>query len=987
MTRLMQCGVFATSIFLAACVDDAAAPEGDRSMGGIETQGTAGGGTLILLPDDPSNGGPPNTGANSASDGDPGVGDNPGNTTDGPGRPMATTGGQSTGTDDASADANGMMTGVGDGVAGTETGGTSGAEDDPRPRCADNDDCDSGYCVPAPDGTRVCTTVCGVDDDCPEAWICSAIANTRPDTVFICVAPRQVQCLACERDTDCGAQTDRCIQIGRGLRCAQDCSTIECPDGTVCEDISIDDGMYRLCRPENGQCAPCIDEDGDGYGNEGDCLGLDCNDQDINVNPEAAERCDMVDNNCNGQVDEIAECAPCVDEDGDGFGNTGNCRGLDCDDESMVTFPGADELCDGIDNDCDTRADEDILAPPIDVTCLPFGVCGLTQPACTGGEWTCAYPDTFEAETELTCDNEDNDCDGAIDESFAFDSDPLNCGGCDVRCELPRAITGCAEFRCTVTGCLEGWHNVDGDDTNGCEYACVPDGDTEACDGRDNDCDGSIDEGFADQPDAPDRDGIDSNCDGIDGRIDGSIFVSLDGDDDANSGLTPDEPVRSLETAFDLLFGHPERTDILVQSGTYAYSATINLPPTEVVITAGYAAGFLARDNQPAIIESTASVILRADALPSPVTVNGFIFRSPDEQAEGQARIGVIVDDSSTDLRFINTVVDVGRGGSGQGGTDGFDGGAGTDGADAGGRTGGQGGATGGGAGATGERQRRGRSGRAGLPDGERACNDPSAVGGGGGLPGAGGSGGLGCGDGDAGPGSNGGRGCDGTPGADGQAGSNVGELSEDLTWRAIDGTDGTPGRAGGGGGGGGAGVGEDCSDPIFDTCSRPLFSCGTGRGGGGGGGGGQGGTAGTGGRSGGGSVGMIIRTSTVTLIDTTIRTGGGGDGGRGGAFGRGGFGGAGGQGAVDNDNTGRKGAGGDGGDGGDGGRGGCGGGGGGGPSIGILGAGMAQVRVEGVSFDIGRAGQGGPSCEQASGEPGLSGELIGVEQAVDDSE
>ena len=347
------------SLLAIACVDDAAKPGSGNGSGGDNDTGlVAGNGQFILVPggtDDNVAGGTtvPVAGSNV---------------------PIST-GGES----------SGGRTSADDDDSGSEAGTPAEETDDERPRCEDNNDCDSGYCVPAPDGSRVCTTVCGADADCPDGWICSAIANTRPDTVFICVAPRQVQCLACERDTDCGAQNDKCIQIGRSLRCAQDCSTIECPDGTVCEDVSVDDETYRLCRPENGQCAPCVDEDGDGYGNEGDCLGPDCNDQDVNINPAASERCDMIDNNCNDEIDEIAECAPCVDEDGDGYGNTGNCLGPDCNDDSAVTYPGADEVCDGVDNDCDTRADEDILAPPFDVTCLPEASGFSTQPACFRG--------------------------------------------------------------------------------------------------------------------------------------------------------------------------------------------------------------------------------------------------------------------------------------------------------------------------------------------------------------------------------------------------------------------------------------------------------------------------------------------------------------------------------------------------------------------------------------------------------------------------
>ena len=65
--------------------------------------------------------------------------------------------------------------------------------------CVNNGDCPSSYCVPSPDGDRVCTTLCR-GRRCPQDWSCLPVANTRPDTVFICIADRQVQCLGCAQD-------------------------------------------------------------------------------------------------------------------------------------------------------------------------------------------------------------------------------------------------------------------------------------------------------------------------------------------------------------------------------------------------------------------------------------------------------------------------------------------------------------------------------------------------------------------------------------------------------------------------------------------------------------------------------------------------------------------------------------------------------------------------------------------------------------------
>jgi len=76
-------------------------------------------------------------------------------------------------------------------------------------------------------------------------------------------------------------------------------------------------------------------------------------------------------------------------------------------------------------------------------------------------------------------------------------TDVNNCGACGNGCIFTGADALCVKGECVVGECVEGRYDLDGDANNGCEYACLPDVDpTEICDGRDQDCDGVIDNGF-----------------------------------------------------------------------------------------------------------------------------------------------------------------------------------------------------------------------------------------------------------------------------------------------------------------------------------------------------------------------------------------------------------------------------------------------------------------------------------------------------------
>jgi hypothetical protein len=218
-------------------------------------------------------------------------------------------------------------------------------------------------------------------------------------------------------------------------------------------DIIVRASVDRSCIQ---QPPTCIDNDGDGYGNPGNsgCSNgaqTDCNDANINIHPGATEICNGLDDDCDGQSDEGGVCLTLtyysdddsdsyIDSSPDGTCSTYNCiptgssstPGNDCNDTNPAINPGATETCDGVDNDCDGQSDEG-------------GVC-LTL--------------TYYS---------DDDSDGYIDSS-------------------PDGT--CSTYNCIPTGSS----STPGNDCNDTNPAIKP-GATETCDGVDNDCDGSTDEG------------------------------------------------------------------------------------------------------------------------------------------------------------------------------------------------------------------------------------------------------------------------------------------------------------------------------------------------------------------------------------------------------------------------------------------------------------------------------------------------------------
>ncbi|MFH2006950.1 MAG: MopE-related protein [bacterium] len=218
---------------------------------------------------------------------------------------------------------------------------------------------------------------------------------------------------------------------------------------------------------------------------------------------EGATTCDATNPCTGGDV--------CADVNNDGVSHCG---------------PVPEDVCDGVDNDCDGVVDEDAPAQlsgtqcwthPVGCTADASGIytcvgeCQAGVPTCVGGAVICGFQVPPAAEI---CDELDNDCNGVVDEGYDKQNDPANCGTCNNQCLLANAVPACVAGQCVVAGCLPDHWDLNGNPADGCEYACqLSNAGSEACgDGLDNDCNGLIDDGFNFQIDANNCGSCGYNC-------------------------------------------------------------------------------------------------------------------------------------------------------------------------------------------------------------------------------------------------------------------------------------------------------------------------------------------------------------------------------------------------------------------------------------------------------------------------------------------
>ena len=381
-------------------------------------------------------------------------------------------------------------------------------------------------------------------------------------------------------------------------------------------DPNIHVGAPELCNGVDDNCDGQIDEgvtstwftdaDRDGFGSAADPIEAcepgddevanpdDCDDADPSSYPGAPEICDTRDNDCDGDIDEDGRTIWYADADGDGFGDptsgVEDCapasgwvsNGADCDDADSDVFPGATEVCNEVDDDCDNETDEGVTSVFfVDTDSDGWGDPGATTDACSvpggyaelPGDCDDTNSNIHPDATEI-CNELDDNCDGDIDDD-------------DASVDLSSATTwyadgdgdGYGDVDTTVSACAEpSGYGLDASDCNDADSAVNPAA-TEICNTFDDDCDGDIDDddasvdtstGLTTWVDA-DGDGYgdptsttewtctvpsgriddDTDCDDSDSAVNpGATEICNELDDDCDSDIDDEDSSLDLSTAF-----------------------------------------------------------------------------------------------------------------------------------------------------------------------------------------------------------------------------------------------------------------------------------------------------------------------------------------------------------------------------------------------------------------------------------------------------
>ncbi|MEE9525609.1 MAG: MopE-related protein [Candidatus Woesearchaeota archaeon] len=362
-------------------------------------------------------------------------------------------------------------------------------------------------------------------------------------------------------DDNCNGQEDE----GLAVACTNDiqCGSNGCALGTY---YSFNCNNPGTCSSYCSNTTNITDSDNDGYDIQCDS---DCNDSDASINPGATEICNGLDENCNAFIDEglpiactnnvqcgnnncisgtyyIYTCnnpgtcpsycsntTSITDNDGDNYDT--ECDN-DCNDADNTTYPGATEVCDGQDNDCDNLIDEGLTCPPCaaGTTLCTDGSCSSNCSSTDGADQGCI------GSANGTCDPGEGcacaDCngiqDGCVDESLCvYDKSLCYCTTCDADSD---GLTDYEEVVPGIDGNITDPNNSDSDSDG------LSDGQEYGNNTNPNDSD-SDDDGLTDGAEVNTHNTSPTNPDTDDGGVNDGQEVTrgsdpLDGDDDFTFG-------------------------------------------------------------------------------------------------------------------------------------------------------------------------------------------------------------------------------------------------------------------------------------------------------------------------------------------------------------------------------------------------------------------------------------------------------------------
>ncbi|MHC4837584.1 MAG: MopE-related protein [Planctomycetota bacterium] len=328
-----------------------------------------------------------------------------------------------------------------------------------------------------------------------------------------------------------------------GIALAVGCEPLE--DDVLGEPCESDDDCGEYTCGEDNVCVTSRSGDDAGSGDDADGDGVrDADEEAVGTDP-ALEDTDADGKPDGEEIGDDVESAP--DTDGDGIPDALESATSDADEDGIPDeldpcnddpdCPNPQERCNGEDEDGDGTVDEGF---PVGEACSAgAGACAADgEIVCDGEESTRCNAEALDpADPGVDlCDGTDDDCDGTVDEGYDLSSDEENCGACGTVCAAPNAVFICAEGACVLQGCRPGFDNVNGDVEDGCEGCAESNDGVEACDGVDNDCDGTVDEGGAEC-----ETGLPGVC--------GSSVTVCDGEDEVCEGPSepPDESCNGLD--------------------------------------------------------------------------------------------------------------------------------------------------------------------------------------------------------------------------------------------------------------------------------------------------------------------------------------------------------------------------------------------------------------------------------------------------------